>query len=198
MMKKILIDMDDVLCDCTGDALLHMGWCDFKREDFPIEERNIYEAYRLKTGISHTPKSFWTHFPREWWANIQTTSWCYDLIDLAVSYVGEDNVALLTSPTKCGDCLAGKLDWIEKFMPTFLHRQYLMSPRKGFCGAGGNILIDDCTENLIDFKKNGGEGILLPQKWNIARHYIGRELEHVENNLDRYQSTWAIYGYGNI
>jgi len=184
-IKKILIDLDDVLGHCTLHALHHMGLKHFQTSDYSIKERDIMEMFRLKTGINHSPKEFWQHFSREWWASIPTTLWCYDLIDLSVSYVGNDNVAILTSPTKCGDCLAGKLDWIENVMPPFLHRQYLMSPRKGFCAAEGHVLIDDCEENVIDFYEHGGHGILLPQPWNTARDFVGKELEYVKKELDK-------------
>jgi len=191
-IRKILIDMDDVLCDCTGDALRHMGLHGWVRESYPIETRDIYEVYRLATGVQYSPAQFWEHFKREWWANIQPTPWCHDLINLCTEYVSTDRIALLTSPTKCGDCLAGKLDWIETNMPKWMHRQYLMSPRKAFCASEGVVLIDDCTENLEAFEQDDGFGIAMPQMWNDARPFIGKELEYLKNKLDNFQRWGSI------
>lgn len=185
-IQTILLDMDDVLCDCTGDAMKHMGLHNWVRQDHTLEVRDIYEMYRLQTGISYQPAQFWEHFKREFWANIEPTPWCYDLIDLVGKYVPAGQIALCTSPTKCGDCLAGKLDWIETHLPKWLHRQYLMTPRKHFCAAPGHVLIDDATENTKAFTDAGGWAITLPQPWNHSRSHMGEELEYVEGWLDKY------------
>jgi len=188
MIKTILLDVDDVLCDCTGACMRHMGLFDWKREDYIIEDRDIYREFANITGIDFSPQRFWEHFKREFWAGIEVTPWCYDLIDLCAKYVSPDNIALCTSPTKCGDCLAGKLDWIEENMPSWLHRQYLMTPRKHFCAAPGVVLIDDASENTMAFRGSGGYSITFPQKWNHARGRVGAEMEYVKGFLDFYNS----------
>ena len=187
-IHRILLDVDDVLCDCTGAAMRHMGLTGWQRDQYGIETRDIYAEYERVTGIKYSPALFWEHFKREFWATIPPTPWCYDLIDLVGRYVSSDNIALLTSPTKCGDCLAGKLDWIEDHLPKWLHRQYLMSPRKRFCASTGCVLIDDASENTIDFRQAGGWAITFPQQWNECRIVIGKELEYVANRLDKFKS----------
>lgn len=185
-IQTILLDMDDVLCDCTGACLRHMGLHDFKREDYGIDDRDIYAEYERITGIRYSPAQFWEHFKREFWASIEPTPWCYDLIDLCAKYVPTEQIALCTSPTKCGDCLAGKLDWIEEHLPKWMHRQYLMTPRKHFCAARGHVLIDDASENTKAFTEAGGWSVTFPQAWNHCREYIGEELEYVAGWLNYY------------
>ena len=184
MIERILIDVDDVLADCTGAAMRHMGLHDWMREDHTLGHRDIIEQYEIATNIRYTPAQFWEHFKREWWASIPVTPWCYDLIDMCTKYVDADNIALLTTPVKCGDCLAGKMDWIEEFMPKFLHRQYLISPRKNFCAAPGAILIDDLGPNTKSFSDAGGAGITFPQPWNQCKERMGEELQYVGGWLD--------------
>jgi 5'(3')-deoxyribonucleotidase len=188
-IRRIFLDIDDVLCDCTGACMRHMGLFDWVREDHNVlAERDIYKMYQMKTGILFEPHVWWEHFKREFWAGIDPTPWCHDLIDLCCEYVDPEDIALLSVPTKCGDCLAGKHDWIEEFMPKFLHRQYVITPRKVVCAAPGNVLIDDARENTKPFGDAGGWSITFPQPWNQCREQQGAELEYVRGWLDYYQN----------
>lgn len=186
MINRIFLDMDDVLADLTVAAMRHMGLHDWTRKDYTIKARDIHEMYRQATGISYTPAQFWEHFKREFWSSIPPTPWCDDLIDLCLEYVNPEGLAVLTSPTKCGDCLAGKLDWIAEFLPPFLHRQYVMAPRKYYCSSVGAILIDDAFENTGSFSTDpgGGFGITFPQPWNPSRQHVGEELRYVQRWLE--------------
>ena len=182
---RILLDLDDVLADCTGDAMRHMGLHDWERDDHAgYPRRDIEGLYQYITGIDFTPAQFWSHFNRKWWANLIPTPWCYDLIELCNEFADRNDIAILTSPTKCGDCLAGKMDWIETHMPPWLHRQYLMSPRKSFCAGPKNVLIDDCTENVDAFRSAGGSAIEFPQHWNSQSEHIDNELTVIRHTLE--------------
>ena len=188
-IRKIYLDMDDVLVECTVDAIRHMGLHDFQREDYPDVGRDIYAAYEQLTGLSLTPAQWWEHFKREWWATITPTPWCFDLLDLVCEFVECENVFLLTTPTKCGDCLAGKLDWIHEYLPKWIHRQYNMTPRKRSCAAPGSVLIDDADDNIRAFQTNDppGWGITFPQPWNSKHYMIGCELDHVRSHLQHWR-----------
>lgn len=178
-ITRILLDMDDVLCDCTDAIMKHMGIHDWIREDYTISNRDVVQMYEIKTGIRFTSPQFWGHFKREFWANIPPTPWCYDLIAMASNYVEYENIGIATCPTD-GDCLAGKMDWIEKYLPDWMHRQYLMTPVKQFCASPEVILVDDASENITMFAEAGGIGITLPQPWNHCKPQMGEELEYVE------------------
>lgn len=183
-IKTILIDVDDVLVDCTTAALHHMGLFDYTIDDYdPDVGRNIYEAYRRKTGILYTPAQFWEHFKREWWATLPQLDFCHEIIGLAASEVGKDNIALLTSPTKCGDCLGGKLDWITEQLPRWMHRQYVMTPRKHLCAAPCALLIDDAEENAKAFRERQGHVILYPRPWNTAREWVHNEFGYIVEQM---------------
>lgn len=175
-LTTIFLDLDDVLADCTGDALRHFG-CDYKGWwDYPIKTRDIYQVLeQLTHGVYLPPQVFWEHFKREFWATMNPLEGCHELVDYCAGLVGPENVVILTTPTKCGDCLAGKLDWIEDNMPKWMHRQYIMTPRKHFCAAPNTLLVDDADENCDRFMVDS-EGIVTgarafrwPQPWNQFR-----------------------------
>ncbi len=191
MIKKIFLDIDDVLTQCVRDCMIHMGLPDYVRRDYPIDYRSITDAYKSLTGIRYSNTHFWRHFERQFWATLTPTDWCFDLIELCLRYVDKNNLFLLTSPTEYGDCLAGKHDWILRNMPDFLHDQYLIGPTKSACASEGVVLIDDSPHNTKAFTEAGGSGITFPQPWNYCRTNMGEELEYVGACLD-YHSDWKL------
>lgn len=184
-IKTILLDMDDVLCECSDDIMRHMGLSEWMREDYTREDRDIVEMFYEKTDISYSTPVFWEHFKREFWANVTPTPWCDRLIDICCEFVPKESIAICTSPTKCGDSLAGKLDWINEYMPSWLHRQYIMTPRKSFCAIPGAVLIDDAETNTEPFIEKGADAILMPQPWNRERGKMGNELDYIHRELSR-------------
>lgn len=186
-INRIALDMDDVLVDCSVHALQHMGLADYTIDQYPdYVGRDIYAAYANVTGLVLSPALWWEHFKREWWAGLPPMDHAHDLINKSAELVGPENVFILTSPTKCGDCLAGKLDWIHEHTPPWLHRQYVMTPRKWLCATPNTLLIDDAEENIGPFREHGGRCIAFPRPWNYAR---GRTLDayyYVSQWLDWY------------
>ena len=84
---------------------------------------------------------FWRTMTRATWAECPTSDIFPWILLKAARLVGRENVCLATSPTKCPESLAGKLDWIHKHMPPWMHRQYAITPRSSslpalmpFCG----------------------------------------------------------------
>ena len=86
--------------------------------------------------------------------------------------VGRENVCITTSPTKCPESLAGKLEWIHGHFPEWMHRQYAITPRKHLFARADSLLIDDHSENIERFEAHGGHAILVPRPWN-PYHGIG-------------------------
>ncbi len=80
--------------------------------------------------------------------------------------VGRENILIATSPTKDPACAAGKVDWIQANFPSWMHRQYAITPRKWFFARPGTLLIDDNQENCRLFREGGGHTLLVPRPWN--------------------------------
>lgn len=108
---------------------------------------------------------------REFWADFPTSPEFSMILVFAEGLVGQKNVHLLTSTTLSPECLAGKLEWITKRLPRFLHRQYLMGPQKYLCAKPGALLIDDADKNVDAFRRAGGEALLVPRPWNSLKTY---------------------------
>lgn len=171
MIRRILLDIDDVCNQCTKYALKWLG--------IPFDYNHFYAKYPTKYGYDIVSaanemlgyqrfdvKSFWSMIPRNFWATCPVSDEFPWLLQLCVDLVGQDNVCFLTGPTKDPDCLAGKLDWIWRFSPEFMHRQYLIGPRKQFCAHPEALMIDDSDANIDKFREWGGNGILVPRPWN--------------------------------
>lgn len=170
MIKRILLDIDDVCNRFTMEALWHVG-CDVN----PMYQSTHpgggnYDIVGIANQMfgyqRFTPQKFWDSIPRKFWATVSPSAEFAFLIGWCESLVGQENVCLLTSPTIDPDCLAGKLEWIHTFAPRWLHRSFLVGPRKQFCAHSEALLIDDADKNVNAFREWGGNAILVPRPWN--------------------------------
>jgi hypothetical protein len=195
VIKRILLDIDDVCNQCTQYAMKWLG--------IPMDYERFYETYPIGHGydivatanmlLGHERfdvKSFWSMIPRVFWASCPPSAEMEMILARCVALVGEENVCFLTGPTKDPDCLAGKLEWIWRFAPEFMHRQYLIGPRKQFCAHHEALLIDDSAANVNTFREWGGQAVLVPRPWNTlhgvntAEHltFVLDSLEHEQTN----------------
>lgn len=177
MIKNIFLDLDDTLNSLTLHILgmvrgLSIGTYDYHK--FPTEVGyDILGAYQrlklLEPDAEYygdfTVETFWETVPRAAWARTPKSPQ-FELILEWAELFGRENVCLLTSPTKDPESLAGKLEWIHSYLPPWMHRQFLVGPRKHFCARPDALLIDDSDDNVIKFREHGGHAILVPRPWN--------------------------------
>lgn len=66
---------------------------------------------------------------------------------------------LTASPNKAAD--NDKIKWLEKYLPTLATKVVIVrtGQEKAKLAAGGNILLDDYTDNLKHWQQAGGKGI---------------------------------------
>lgn len=179
MIASVLLDLDDVCNEMTPWALRWLGVPFDGYDDF-------YANYQPKYGYDivanandmlgyrrFTPRLFWSMLPREFWASCPPSADFEDLLRAIVGAVGYEDVIFLTKPTKCPDSLSGKLDWIKRHAPAEMHRQYSVTPRKRFSSNPEALLIDDCEENVNEFRERGGQALLVPRPWNSNRRWGG-------------------------
>ena len=88
----------------------------------------------------------------------------------------------MTTPVEDPESLAGKLEWIHKYFPEWMHRQYLMGPQKHLLAGPGSLLIDDSEENVEKFRQHDGQAILVPRPWNSLNR--ANTMKHIIWNLD--------------
>lgn len=150
-MSKLFLDVDGILADFVGGFVKH----------YQVE--HPYPKYRGEWSfLKYYPNIDYNTLPMEWWANLEPTIECQQIVNLAKKYT--DNVWLLTTPSKHPDCWKGKLSWVEKYLPQFAIRLIVDQDKASY--AKGNILIDDADHNIEAFNAAGGRGILLPRIWN--------------------------------
>lgn len=188
--EYIMLDVDDVLNRFTMSALAFLG-CPVSAFDDSIFDPAW--GFNLRLAVSKLiPGSvigsggFWNRFPRSFWASVPLSEECDFLLMTCANLVGKENVCLLTKPSGPGDCAAGKIDWINHWMPTWIRNQYLIGSPKHFCANKKSLLIDDNPDNVSEFRKKRGRTILFPRPWNLNHGfhslvYVANELEKIFN-----------------
>ncbi len=188
MIRRIILDVDDVLNSLTLHILRHYG-CDigpFEYDQFPAEVGyDIISACELLGGRVPYVKgdqdvgeseyvydipSFWQGVTAaDLWRTVPKSPQCDFLINRASELVGRDEVYLATTPTKDPESYGHKVHWILDNLPEWIHRQHAITPRKWITGKPGVLLFDDHLENCHNFVNDldgGGEALLVPRPWN--------------------------------
>lgn len=183
MIQRVFLDLDDTLNSLTLHILgmvrgISVGPYDYHK--FPVEVGydilGAYERLKLREPeFQHfetfSVQTFWETVPRVAWSRTPKSPQFDYLIREAENLVGRENVCILTTPTKDPECLAGKLEWIHDYLPSWLHRQFLIGPRKHFCARPDALLIDDSDEQVNKFREHGGQALLVPRPWNTNHVY---------------------------
>jgi len=185
MIERIFLDLDDVLNRFTMYALKHVGcqvdvfdasgYYDYHWGFDIVHAANILGHYY---PLPYVAETFWEQIGREVWANCPVSDECYELIETCARVVGKGNLCILTSPIKDPECAAGKMEWIHRNLPPWLHRQFFIGTPKHLCASPSALLIDDCDANVNCFMRNGGQVILFPRPWNIAHGKCTKDTIH--------------------
>ena len=169
--KRIILDLDDVLNMLSLD-LLRFDGLDYRCYDDIGEWKWGYDIIGATQELRQDNKrmglvEYWERIPRELWSETRLSWDFHNIIEFCETSVGRDNVLVATSPTKCPECLAGKYEWMIKYLPKWLHRQWSITPRKWEYGRDPHsLLIDDLEENCMKFSQWGAKAILVPRPWN--------------------------------
>lgn len=158
---KIFIDLDDTLNKLTMVTLRGLG-C---QGDYPVSvgynivtAANIMPSERWVENAYLNIKTIWDHVD---WENLPRSDEFDLIINLALS---KGRVCILTRIHQGGEDIArAKIKWIQRELPEI---DYLIGTNKSFCAGPEALLIDDCDDNINNFRKSGGAGILVPRPWN--------------------------------
>jgi hypothetical protein len=193
LIKQIFLDLDDVCNTLTPYALNCVG-CPIDETDFGAYKPEwgfdiVKAANALHPYSEFTLETFWGSITRGTWASIPESPEFRSLLALCERLVGRENICILTTSIDDPDCLAGKLDWIHKHFPEWMHRQYLMGGPKHLCAGPNALLLDDNDENVRAFRENGGCTIVVPRPWNCLSYLLppdGNALPYITNALTVY------------
>ena len=185
MIRRIFLDLDDV-CNTLAPFVLHSVGCNIGPSDYARYPRahgfNISDAANEMLGEPrYTQATLWASIPRTVWVRVPESDFFPWLLDACARAVGRENVCIATSPTKDPDCLAGKLEWIHNHFPSWMHRQFAITPRKHLFARHDSLLIDDFGENVERFKAHGGHAITVPRPWND--HWAADPRDFLEEKL---------------
>lgn len=171
MIERIFLDLDDVLNQLALYALKAVGCKISSLEEWKPEWGYNIVRVANELGIKITKEEFWSHVD---WSNIPKSDEFDGIINWCKETVGLENVCLLTriGIDRAVSEITGKLKWIERYIPEPLNNQFLIGPRKDFCGWSKSLLIDDNEENVNKFIKAGGWGLLVAKPWNSETEEI--------------------------
>lgn len=144
MKKKIFLDLDDVLFDCTTHVLAYRG---FENPYDRSENRGVRQIHKL-LGVSWY--DVWGGLPAEFWENMPVLPWAYGLVDQCLDLV-DGNIGFLTSPIREPACFAGKFSAIHKNWPSLSSKLAIAYEKAALLDAE-SILIDDSQFNKVAFK----------------------------------------------
>lgn len=172
MIRRIFIDLDGVLNRFQGWVFKRLGldYDPLSYKQYPVEAGwDIVKAANIIAGEERwTTSAFWKSVTQDVWATVPLSDEAHWLLGHCEQLVGRDNIAILTSPTLAPDCAAGKVEWIQQYMPKWLQRQFFIGPKKRLIAAPDALLIDDSSDNIDEWVKAGGKGLIVPRPWNRA------------------------------
>jgi hypothetical protein len=173
MITRVFVDMDGVMTKFSSYAFQYIGVTDYMLAyDMYPPECQTWDIVRSANHLRHpdsplfTSSRFWDSLDREFWDTIPPEHYLTQLITFLVDQVGTQNVCIASTPTLCPESLAGKLTWIKKHLPSYMHRQYMLGQDKSLLARPDTLLIDDNQDNCVKFEISGGRSILVPRPWN--------------------------------
>jgi 5'(3')-deoxyribonucleotidase len=182
---RILLDMDEVLCDFVGAAVRLHGcsmakvlphweagsWsvrpalaAALKREDFGDED--------FWAPITAAGASFWTSLVPHRWAD--------ELLTLVRNVTQDWHV--VTAPSRCPTSYMGKMIWLEQYLGTDVH-SFIPTRHKHLLANPRTILIDDSDSNVRVFRRAGGKAIVFPRHNNSMHRLKNDPLPYVRQAL---------------
>lgn len=150
----VFLDVDDVLANFCKAA------CEILNVPYPPSKWRWYED--IPNGFERLNNAcdilFWKFL--EWMPDGK------EILAIVESYFHPENIYLLTTPMPNSGSGTGKMLWVKKHIPQYYERLIISTAPKHLLARPDTLLIDDRGENVIEFRKAGGEAILVPRSWN--------------------------------
>lgn len=157
--EKCFIDMDGVLADFVS------GVCKAYGRPNPYTNPANFNIFEIEDIWQITPKEFWAPCDGPtFWEDLKPMPGAGNLVDIATMRFGQENVCVLTSPSLSPYCVPGKRKWLKQWFPEL--KYVLFGSAKHFLAHPTTWLLDDRNENVAQFTAAGGNGVLVPRRWN--------------------------------
>jgi hypothetical protein len=186
---RVLLDMDDVLCDFVGGAAWLWGatlrdleplWPREEWSMVPPLSRYVYgKSGRLQE------RDFWrrvTACGENFWTGLLPHPWLMELTDGVAALTADWHVVTSPSVVLCPASYSGKARWLMQHLPHVYKRGgYVPTMHKHLLANPFTVLVDDKPSNVEAFREAGGLGVLFPRHWNAehppAAEAVGHTLE---------------------
>lgn len=179
MSKPICyLDMDGVIADfVTGCFIQH------NRPELKPDHVFTWDFHKtmLRCDDEQKIKEFWDSKGFDFWANLPLEPWAYGIISTVQALFG-DRVLIVTSVPSSPASYDGKREWIRKHFPIYKDRVCACTP-KWMLAHPNALLIDDRDENVEEFVKHGGRGILFPRSWNKSRDIVEHKVHFLRRKI---------------
>ena len=149
----IYLDMDGVLADFI-DGMFRL---------LNIEPYTL-TSYDEILDVAGGRENFWKEIngDRFFWDNLQEHHYARRLVSTCFKL---DEVYILTASNNDNwKLIAGKIEWVKNHFSK-LADKVIFKDAKWELARSGDVLIDDCPQNIEDWNKIG-KGILYPRSWN--------------------------------
>ena len=180
-IKTIFLDMDGVITDFIG------GVCRVFNKPYPYPE--VTKDY-----------TFWDAWPdvsfkdvdavctQEFWHNLEWERDGQDIFKAVLDKIRLEDIYFVTQPMPNIESPTGKWMWVRDNFPGFLTHVIITQAPKGLLAQSSALLIDDKDENVIEFRKAGGNAILVPRPYNKLRKYSDVSSQIVRKELEQYEA----------
>ena len=173
MIKTIYLDMDGVITDFVGAIN--------ERMSIPKDTIPTKWAWVEDYGFTLEQANDWCTI--DFWANLEWMSNGHDIIRLVTSIFKPEQIYLLTTPMPNPGSYTGKALWVQKHLPEYSKRLIITTAPKSLLAKPDTLLIDDKDENVEEFVKAGGYGILVNRPWNKGYERADHTVEDLEIDL---------------
>lgn len=187
MSITVFLDMDDVMCDFVGAAAVCHGITkdQLNQHRRPGEWPINHAIARAKGLESYTLSfnEFWEPMDKigpSFWENLHPHPWLHELLEMVVRH----EYYYLTTPTRLHG-YEGKAKWVVRYFGVSFLQKLIPTEAKHLLAAPGRILIDDRPENIKEFEKHGGHGILFPITGNCLHEYSCDPMTYVREKFKR-------------
>ncbi|HEX5024502.1 MAG TPA: 5'(3')-deoxyribonucleotidase [Agriterribacter sp.] len=142
-MKRIIIDMDEVMCDTMGGMI---AW--YKAQyGLGVDYTKMVGSWQLGFPEQHKMIIREKLHSRGFFRNLPVMDGCAKVIEqLNERY----EVFIVSAAMEFPNSLNDKLDWLNEHMPFLTWRQLVLCGDKRM--IAGDYMIDDHTRNLLHFK----------------------------------------------
>ncbi|MCK4824353.1 hypothetical protein KA005_51855 [bacterium] len=177
MIKTIFLDMDGVLVDIRKG--IHGAF------NKPYDYLTLSPLWKFWDDWSDvTFEMVNAACVSEFWAELKWTHDGRDILQTIWRTFNSKNIYLLTTPMPNLESAFGKMMWVNAWLPEYIKRTIITQAPKHLLARPDTLLIDDKNENIDEFIKAGGRGLLVPRPWNHRCFCADRTVEVVRRFLE--------------